>query len=181
MQKKNKTEKRLTASVFIIALLSICLCITTAALALSAVSVENNVFTTAKVKINLNDEKPVIKEGEFLFEPGMTVKKDFFIQNLSTCEVYYKLYFKNVSGDLASLLNIKICDGDKTLFSGNAQSLSRAEVSAADDILAINEKRDLQIYFHLPKDAGNEAQSKFLTFDFAADAVQVKNNADKVF
>ena len=63
----------------IIIVLAFCLCITTFALVYASVSVGNNLFHTGEVKINLNDGKPVIREHEFLFEPGMTVVKDFFI------------------------------------------------------------------------------------------------------
>lgn len=83
------TSKKLTASVVTVFVLAICLCITTFALIWATVSVENNLFHTGIVKINLNDGKPVIEEHEFLFEPGMTVKKDFFIENQSTWDVYY--------------------------------------------------------------------------------------------
>ncbi len=181
MQKQNKTVKRLTASVVLIIVLSCCLAITTFALVYSMVSVDNNLFQTGTVQINLNDGKPVIKDNEFLFEPGMTVKKDFFVKNESTCDIYYKLYFQNVSGGLADVLEIKICDGDTVLYEGTPAELVRDKVLAANDILRLNEQRDLQIYFHFPEDAGNEAQNLFLTFDFAADAVQTKNNTNKEF
>ncbi len=178
---KRTTSQRLTASIVAIILLSICLCVTTFALTYSIVAVENNLFITGSVKINLNDGVPVIQEHEFLFEPGMTVKKDFFVQNESSCDVYYRLYFQNVEGGLADHLQIKICDGDKVLFSGTPNELNRENVGAADDVLHLNEKRELQIYFHFPVDAGNEAQGMYLTFDLAADAVQTKNNLDKSF
>ncbi len=180
-QMKSKTAKRLTASVVVIIILSCCLAITTFALAFSMVSVDNNLFVTGTVQINLNDSKPVIQENEFLFEPGMTVKKDFFVKNESSCDVYYKLYFQNVSGGLADVLEIKICDGDTVLYEGTPASLSKDKVLAANDTLRLNERRDLQIYFYFPEEAGNEAQNLFLTFDFAADAVQTKNNTDKQF
>ncbi len=178
---KNKTAKRLTASVAIILVLSCCLAITTFALVYSMVSVEDNLFVMGTVQINLNNGKPVIEEHEFLFEPGMTVKKDFFVKNESSCDIYYKLYFQNVSGGLADVLEVKICDGDKVLFEGTPSELNRAVVGAADDVLRLNEKRDLQIYFHFPEEAGNEAQNLYLSFDFSADAVQVKNNTNKEF
>ncbi len=180
-KKHDKTARQLTASVLIICLLSCCLAVTTFALAYSMVSVEGNLFFTGTVQINLNDGVPVIQEDEFLFEPGMTVKKDFFIRNESSCEVYYKLYFQNVSGGLADVLQIKICDGDKLLYQGTPAQLSRSSVLAAEDTLGLNEQRDLQIYFHFPAHIGNEAQSLYLNFDFAADAVQTKNNTDKSF
>ncbi len=181
MQNKTKTAKKLTTSLGIVILLSICLCITTFALVLSMVSVEDNLFMTGKVQINLNDGKPVIEEHEFIFEPGMTVKKDFFVKNESSCDIYYKLYFQNINGGLADVLEIKICDEDKVLFDGTAKELTQENVGAADDILRLNEIRQLQIYFHFPEEAGNEAQNLFLNFDMAADATQTKNNPNKEF
>ena len=88
----SKTGKKLTGGIIAIILLTVCLAITTFALVFASVSVDNNIFKTGEVKINLNDGKPVINEHEFIFEPGMTVKKDFFIENDSTWDVYYKLY-----------------------------------------------------------------------------------------
>ncbi len=181
MQNRTKTAKKLTASVVIIMLLSICLAVTTFALILSMVSVQDNLFNTGRVKINLNDGRPVIEEHEFLFESGMTVKKDFFLKNESSCDIYYKLYLLNVSGGLADVLEIKICDKDKILFEGTAAELTKENVAAADDILRLNEIRKLQIYFHFPENAENEAQNLFLNFDLASDAVQTKNNPTKLF
>lgn len=178
---KNKTEKRLTAGIVTIIVLAICLCVTTFALVYASVKVENNLFHTGTVKINLNDGKPVITEREFLFEPGMTVKKDFFLQNLSTGDVYYRLYFDHIEGGLADVLEITIRDGDKVLYQGTAASLQRENVGAADDLLRLNERRELTIWFHFPEDADNSAQNLMLSFDLCADAVQTKNNPDKLF
>lgn len=178
---KSKASQKLTGGIIAIIALILCLCITTAALAYTAVSVENNIFHTGTVEINLNDGKPVIEEHEFLFEPGMTVKKDFFIENNSTWAVYYKLYFANVSGGLADLLQITVADGDTVLYSGTAQSLQRLFVEAADTPLKTGEKKYLTVSFYFPKDAGNSAQNLTLSFDMCADAVQTKNNPNKVF
>ncbi len=181
MQTRNNPEKRLAASVAIIILLCCCLGITTFALVYSTVSVDNNLFTTGTVRINLNDGKQIIEETEFLFEPGITVKKDFFLQNESSCEVFYRLYFQNVKGGLADVLEVKICDGDKVLFAGTPRELEQQAVKAAEDVLRLNERRELQIYFHFPEAAGNDTQAMFLHFDLAADAVQTKNNPNKEF
>lgn len=70
-----KTEKKLTGGIVAIVILALCLTITTFALVYATVSVDNNLFHTGEVKINLNDGNPVIYEHEFLFEPGMTVKR----------------------------------------------------------------------------------------------------------
>ena len=179
--KQNKTAKKLTGAILLAVFLAICLCITTYALVMAHVSVKENRFQTGSVDINLNDGKPVIEEHEFLFEPGMTVKKDFFIQNESTCEVYYKLYFDKVTGGLANVLEITIQKGDKILYRGTAASLNLTKVAAADDVLGVGERRELTILFHYPEGADNSGQGHELTFDLCAKAVQTRNNEDKEF
>ena len=104
---ETKTAKKLTGGIIAIIVLAVCLCITTFALVYASVSVENNLFHTGEVKINLNDGKPVIQEHEFLFEPGMTVAKDFFIENDSTWDVFYRLYLDNVTGGLSDVLTCR--------------------------------------------------------------------------
>ena len=177
----NKTSRSLVVSIVAVIILSVCLTVTTAALAFLTVSVENNRFTTGTVSLNLNDGKPVITADEFLFEPGMTVVKDFFVQNQSSCDVYYRLYFNEVKGNLATVLEIKISEGDTVLWEGTAASLSKINVKAADDVLKLNERRNLSITFHFPEVSGNENQGHYLSFDLCAEAVQAKNNPNKLF
>lgn len=124
---ETKTAKRLTGGIIAIIVLVVCLCITTFALVYASVSVENNLFRTGEIKINLNDGKPVIREHEFLFEPGMTVVKDFFIENDSTWDVYYRLYLDNVSGGLSDVLTVTIYAavhgaGESAALSGSRES-----------------------------------------------------------
>lgn len=176
-----KTVKKLTGGIVAIIVLAVCLCITTFALVWASVSVENNLFHTGTVEINLNDGKPVIHENEFIFEPGMTVKKDFFIENNSTWSVYYKLYLDNVSGGLADVLEVSIKDGEKTLYTGTAAELNRQSVVAADDILQVKEKKTLTVVFYFPESKGNSAQNLNLTFTMCADATQTKNNPNRLF
>lgn len=177
----NNTAKKLTGGIAAIIILAVCLCITTFALVWATVSVENNLFHTGAVEINLNDGKPVIHENEFVFEPGMTVRKNFFIENSSTLPVYYKLYFENVSGGLADVLEISIKDGERVLYMGTASELNWQNAVAADDILQIKEKKDLTVVFHFPEEQGNSAQNLDLTFTMCADATQTKNNPYKMF
>ena len=181
MKRSSKTKKRLKGSIVAVIVLAICLCITTYAIVWASVSVNENVFQTGKVQINLNGGEPVIKEREFLFEPGMTVQKEFFIENKSTCDVYYKLYFTNAEGGLADVLEITIADGDKTLYRGTAAELNHTAVSAAVNSLGLNERRDLMISFHYPENADNSGQACTLTFNLCADAVQTKNNPQMLF
>ncbi|MBM6919828.1 hypothetical protein H6A12_01445 [Phocea massiliensis] len=178
---ETKTVKKLTGGIIAIIVLVVCLCITTFALVYASVSVENNLFRTGEIKINLNDGKPVIREHEFLFEPGMTVVKNFFIENDSTWDVYYRLYLDNVSGELSRVLTVTIKDGDKTLYSGTANELTKQNVIAADDTLKIGQRRNLTVVFHYPETAGNDTQSLDLTFTLCAEATQTKNNPNKLF
>ena len=108
MSNNSDTGKKLTGGIISVVILALCLCVTTFALVWATVTVENNLFHTGTVKINLNDGEPVIQQHEFLFEPGMTVEKDFFIQNQSTGDVYYKLYFDNVRLPLRTVTGYSI-------------------------------------------------------------------------
>jgi len=181
MNSRQSTGKKLTLSIVLAIVLSLILCTTTYALFYATVSVKENYFKTGIVDIDLNGGKPVIEEHEYLFEPGMTVEKPFYIQNRSTWAVYYKIYFDNVEGGLADVLEITVLDGDKVLYEGTASSLSRQSVVATDDILLVGEKRDLTIRFHYPEDSTNVTQNWELRFDLCADAVQEKNNPGKEF
>lgn len=178
---ETKTAKKLTGGIVAIIILAFCLCITTFALVYASVSVENNLFHTGEVEINLNNGEPIIREYEFLFEPGMTVQKDFFIENESTWEVYYRIYLDNVSGGLADILTLTIKDGEKVLYSGTANELTKQNVSAADDTLKIGQRRNLTVIFHYPEDKGNNTQNLDLTFTLCAEATQTKNNPNKLF
>lgn len=181
MNDNTKTARRLKKSVAAIVILGVCLALTTAALVMEAVSVNGNLFQTGGVKIDLNGGKPIIEEHEFLFEPGMTVKKDFYIKNESTRDVYYKLYMTDISGGLSDVLQITIKSGTKTLYKGSAHDLTEENAVAAGNILRRTEKRNLQMIFYFPPAAGNAAQDKTLSFDLKASAVQVKNNPEKAF
>lgn len=178
---ESRTAKKITGGIIAIIILSVCLIVTTAALVYSSVAVENNYFRTSEVKLNLNDGEPIISEHEFLFEPGMTVKKDFFIRNESTWDVYYRIYFDNISGGLADVLDVTIKNGETVLYSGKPSELVRSSVPAAEDILAVGERRELTVYFYFPKEAGNEAQISDFEFTVCAEATQTKNNPDKKF
>lgn len=178
---ETQTKKKLAAGIAVIAASAVCLVVTTLAIVLASVSIQNNLFYTGAIKINLNDEEPIIRGDEIIFEPGMTVKKDFFIENESTWEVYYKIYFDNISGELADVLMITVKDGDKTICTGTASELTRKNIQAADDTLKIGQKKDLTVYFHYPENSGNEAQGKDLSFTLCAEATQTKNNPNKLF
>ncbi len=180
-QEKNPLMRKLTICIVIIAILAICLCITTFALIYSKVSVDENIFRTGTVEINLNNGDPIIRQGEFLFEPGMTVTKDFFIENKSSDAVYYKIYFDNVTGGLEKFLEVKIFDKETgaKLYEGKAEGLKRENCDSAE--LLLNETRTLTAEFRYPKDSTNNSQNLSMSFDMCAVATQKKNNEGKKF
>ena len=165
----------------IIVVLAIALCITTFALLYSMVKVDDNSFKTGSIKINRNDGNPVIEEEDFLFEPGMSVQKDFFIENEGTWDVYYKVYFENVKGDLAEVLDITLKDGERVVYSGKAADMTRDEIESDEEILKEGERRQMTIIFSFPENSGNETQNAYLEFNMSADAVQTKNNPNRLF
>lgn len=209
MTSKMTTEKRLRAGMFTVLVLTICLAITTYALMRVTLDLKNNVFHTGQIGINLNDEKSIVDPNEPMFqrfEPGVLAEADFFIENdQSTWAVYYRLYFKDVSGDLADVLEVTITDPNSTsskgpdaktfftderrkenvrgevLYHGTLSGLTRANVNAANDILEVGERRDLCMYFYFPTHEGNPNMGKDVSFSVCADAVQTKNNAGRDF
>lgn len=180
-EEKNPIIKKLTVCIVIIVILAICLCATTFALVYSIVSVDGHIFKTGTVEINLNDGNPIITENEFLFEPGMTVEKDFFIENESSDSVYYKVYFDKVEGELAKVLDVRILDKQSgtELYSGKAEDLKRENSDSAE--LLLNEKRTLTAVFHYPRESGNSTKNMRLSFDMCAVATQTRNNTGREF
>ena len=174
-------SRRIAASIIAIVIFMLCPCITAYALVTASVSVPDNYFQTGTIEINLNDGKPVIEEQEYLFEPGMTVAKDFFIENRGTWDVYCKLYFDDVTGGLADVLEVTVKDGETVLLEGTAAELTRSAAKPLGDPLRVNERRELTLFFHYPEDAGNATQAKTLSFKLCAEAVQTKNNPNMLF
>lgn len=178
---KIKNKKTLIINITLVIGLILSFLVTTYALIKLATTVDDNLFQTGKMKINLNDGKTIIEENEFIFEPGMTVTKEFFIENQGTFDVYYKIYLDDVNGKLADVLNITIKKDDKVLCQGTANELNKNNVEVTDEILKANEKHVLSAVFHYPEDSGNSTQNSNITFTLGVDAVQAKNNPDKEF
>ena len=175
-------KKRFQFSVFTLVLLCLSLCVTSFALAYTVIQVENNYFQTGGIEIDLNNGEPVITSDEFLFEPGMTVEKPFYIQNNGTWAVYYKLYFSEVSGNLGDVLDVTILDeAGNELLSGKLSELTKANVPALENSLEVDERQDMTVRFHFPELSGNTYQGGSLTFELSAIAVQTKNNPEKEF
>ena len=176
------TVKKLKVSLIVLIILMSLLTILSFSLVYSIVSVDSNIFKTGQVSINLNNGKPVIDEEGYFFNPGKDVlNEEFFLENNSSCDVYYRLYFDNLEGALADILIVNIYNGEQVLYSGRVSDLTQDNVLAADDVLKIGEKRILRITFEFPKGNGTINGEPILKFDLCADAVQTKNNPDKLF
>ena len=177
--KGNKSRVKLLGSVIGIVFLITALGITTLALINYKVSVEENVFETGEISINLNDDKPIMAES-LLFEPGMTVVRDFFVENDGTCDTYYKLYFDDIDGELAKVLEVTIKEDD-VLYHGILADMTRDNVTTVEEVLKVGEDRELEVWFHFPEKSGNQVQDLEVVFNICVEAVQAVNNPDRLF
>jgi len=195
---KDNITRRLRINVAIIILLAVCLCITTFAL-VSSLWVRDNLFATGNVDIEIwgqyyDETKPaaerdtrIIRESDFLFEPGMTVVRPAYVTNVGSGDAYCKFYFKDIKGELANVLDVTIKDGntgtdtDKILYSGKLSALTENTAVVAEDEIKTKTRKEYTVIFHFPEDAGNTAQGQWLEFTLTAEAVQTKNNTNREF
>ena len=180
MRNNITSSRRFITSAVMVVILTLCFAVTTYAITRKHAS-SYGLFQTGEVKINLNDERPIISGDGFWFEPGITIERRFFVENEGDCDVYFKVYFDNVNGELADVLNVKVMDGDSILFNGTPKDFTKINTTTAEDVLKQNERRDLTIFFHYPEAAGNITQGDKLNFNLCAKAVQAKNNSNKEF
>ena len=179
------SNKKLQINVVTLIVICIALCITSFAIASTIIryDIQNNSFQTGIIDIDLNGEKPIIggskEDKDLLFEPGMTIKRDFYIENKGTWKVFYKLYFTKVEGKLGEALEIKIYkkgSAHSPLLKGTISDLINTDKFSMVSSLEIGEKQELVAEFYFPPDKENEYQGETLVFDIDALAVQAKNN-----
>ena len=175
-----KGRKKPWAGMFMVILLTLAFGTTSFALLYQKVAIEENFFQTGKVSICLNDDKPVFDE-EILFEPGMRIVKDFTLRNDSTCDVYYRLWFLDIEGAFAEVLEVRVADGETIIYEGTFAELNGIKSAGANGRIAEGEERILSILFHVPENCGDVMQDNTLLFDLNAEAVQVVNNPGGVF
>lgn len=186
MSNKMNVSYRLTSGIAAIILLAAGLVGTSYALAISHIGVKNNTFETGDVCLDLNGGRPILyretyddTEWNLLLEPGMTVIRSFYIKNNSTCDVYYRIYMENISGNLSEILMLKIKNDNKVLFCGNPKEMTKQAFSAS--ILAKGKTEYLTAEFYYPEGADNAGQGRELSFTLCADATQVPNNPGQRF
>ena len=178
---KHNTAAKLTGAIAITIIFLACLCITSLALSSAGISIRGNIFSMAAVSININDGKPVISKGDFTFEPGASIQREFFIENTGTADVWYKIYFSNVTGNMSDHIDVSIATGDAVLYSGKMSELTKSDVTTSETMLRIGEKLVLSITFTMSANANNDCLNETLVFDICVDATQAKNNPNKKF
>lgn len=124
----NNILKKLTGSVVVIIILSVCLTITTFALATSLTISGNLTISMGNIGVRFVDD-----EGKETTDPiveidalglGDTITRDFQIQNTSSAAIYYILYFENVQGEMAKLIDVTITHDDTVLFEGKLADIT---------------------------------------------------------
>ncbi len=174
--------RRLTLRIVLVVLLCLLLSIASFAAGYYLYRVSDNQFQTGTIDIDLNGGAPVITAGEYLFEPGVTVEKEFYIQNNSTWAVYFRLFFEEDAGALGDILLVTLLDADGTeLHTGRLNDFTDRQNPIYQGELAVDQRRVMTLRFHFPEEAGNRWQAEELEFRLSAVAVQTKNNPDKEF
>ena len=181
MGKTSKIRNRAVGSIVMIAVLFLMLAVTTYALVASFVSVEDNLFETGTVQIELNGGRTVFDGSDMNIEPGHSLVRDFTVENKGTADIHYRLYLENVEGALQEALTFSIYDGDRLLFTGKAKDFSKQSPCVSETPLSAGETRTLTAVVQMDESAGNAYQTAGITFDMTAEAVQAKNNPDRLF
>ena len=137
-----------------------------------------------QVILSFRKMPPIGKEGSNQFaEPGMKLSRNFYVHNVGSAAVYYKLYVDEVEGlELADVLNVTIAykGSDTPLFSGKLSQLKEG-VTIERSLPAEPAENALQwftVTIRFPQDTDNAVQGKALTFRLCADATQFAHNGE---
>ena len=180
-QNEGKTSGKRVKVMIVCVVLSLVLCAAVAAAILSMVERRDNYFQTARVSIDLNGGESVFDGSDMNVEPGMRLARDFTITNNSTVDVWYRLYLDNISGKLTEAMDLSIYDGDELLFKSAMSEMTVDRAFVAEAALGVNETVTLTAIITMRPTSGNVFMNEALSFELRADAVQVRNNPDKLF
>ena len=119
---------------------------------------KNKIFSSSPVEFTKKIEFEVMVRGVTQTDPNIpfvTGQETFItIRNVP----YTKLKITGVKYAPKQMV-IPVKDGDKTLYSGTANELTKQNVIAADDTLKIGQRRNLTVVFHYPESSGNDTQN----------------------
>lgn len=178
---EQKLRRKLKIMIASVILLSLCLIGTSFALASSMVKLRNNHFVMSMgVEIELNEGKPVIDMSEVVFEPGQSYTSEFPILNLSSFDVWYRIYFTGVKGELKEFIYVTIKEQEGTILCNGKICEIDSDVAVVSSLKA-GEEKILNITFTFLIDADNSKQGETVMFNVTADATQKQNNSHKDF
>ena len=193
MKQKSNTKRKAYQSLIIIFILVVMLAATTYAIAISFVSVDDNRFETGDVEIEINDGKAIFDDANLKIEPGYRLVKTFTVKNTGTADAYYRLYLENVEGGLQDSLIFSFYEGDvksslansgstvAPVLTGVASELTKSDVAQGIGKLEKGEEKTFTVMVKMTESAGNTYQGGYISFNLTAEAVQSKNNPDRVF
>lgn len=193
MKQKSNTKRKAYQSLIIIFILVVMLAATTYALALSFVSVDDNQFETGNVEIEINNGKAIFDDENLKIEPGYRLVKTFTVKNTGTADAYYRFYLENVEGSLQDSLIFSFYEGDvkdslagtnstvEPVLTGAAAELTKSDVAKGIGELKKGEEKTFTVLVKMKESAGNTYQGGYISFNLTAEAVQSRNNPDRVF
>ena len=175
--KENNLKIKLILLIVTVVLLICGLTLTSFALVDSIVRVQNNSFSMSMgVVMKVNNDWP-ININDIIFEPGETRTCEFPISNLGTFDIWYRVYFTEVSGDLQDDITVTIREkngqvlGKATMGKLTSDNVTTSFISSVD---GINEKI-ICIDFYFSPDVEKQGGDD-VTFNIKVDATQKPNN-----
>lgn len=173
-----KQKLIVTAAAVVIALLGIV--VSSAVFSVNVVSEKDVRLSQGSFNIVLNDGKPVLGE-DILFEPGMTIRKDFTLENKGTTNSFYKIYFSELPMEVAELIHVSILDGTQTLSSATLYEMTKENAIIMNDNLLAGEKEVFTLCLELGEEIENVEQGMEYVLDMFVAAAQRDNNPEAEF
>lgn len=167
----------------IMAIAAVALCVLLAATAYAFgylfAEVRDNYFHTGTVDVDIafapaGDGSIDLFNPNVRYEPGMTVRGDFVVTNNSTDTegIWCRLYFSDLGGPLADVMEAKLYEGDTLLCSGPVREWKSPRFMPEPFLLAEKAEKRLTLELHYPELAGNETQGDTMTFALSVTATQ---------
>jgi len=176
-----RTKTKIALNIAAILLLFAMLAATVAALFTGTIAVRNNLFAAGNVKIVLNNGQRIFDGSDINKEPGNEIEKPLTIQNLSSGDVWYRIYLTNVSGALKDALVFRIYDGTTLVKTVTAADFGETNPLISEEPLAPDAIKTYRVVADFNECAGNAYENQDIHFDMTAVAVQSKNNPDRDF
>lgn len=174
-----KTFKKIfnkkTAPIFITAILTI------AAIIIFSCSLSRvGFFRSNKVEISFN-EGTSLMESPASLSPGETWSKHTSIENTGKSSIYYRFYLDKLDGQLKDYIELCVMLNGNVCFEGLATEFNVKNAVVGEEALSKGEKVDILIVVFLSDDTVINDENAGFSFDIKVDAVQSKNNPDKIF